>query len=281
MRSEFARVEMLLDDMPRVADVQFQQADTLSWLAQWFGLELPQIADDAQRRALVARAVSLLARRGTRQSIAEFVELHTGIEPVIAEAFTDRRLWVLGSSSRLDFDTRLPPLDPMGMVVPDPAREEGCCPASAPLPDGAPHSCCPDPGQVISQDAPVMAIGRAVVGESGPLAEYQIGLPLYSQEAYRFCVVVDSYRAQDPETLREIARIVDREKPAHTDYRIDLVAPEMRVGLQARIGIDAIVGGDPPPLHLGSSRLSMTTALPPFDVPRVGDTVLDGSLTLT
>lgn len=281
MRSEFGRIEALLNDVPRVADPQFEPRDTLGWLAQWFGLELPQIADDAQRRALIARAVELVARRGTRQSIAEFVELHTGIDPVIVEAFADRRLWVLGQSSLLDFDTRLPPADPLGMVVPDPAQEQGCCPATAPLADVQARSPCASTAPAVSDPAPVPAIGRAVVGESGPLAQYQIGLPLFADGAYRFCVVVDAYRASDPRTVQEIARIVDREKPAHTDYRIDLIAPELRVGFQARIGIDAIVGGEPPPLQLGGSRLSMTTSLPPFDVARIGDAALDGSLTLT
>lgn len=281
MRGEFGRIEALLDDLPRVADPRFEPPDTLSWLAQWFGLELPQIADDAQRRALIARAVGLLARRGTRQSIAEFVELHTGIAPVIVEAWTNRRLWVLGQSSRLDFDTRLPPLDPLGMVVPDPTQGQGCCPASPPPSDAQSCSPCADAIATLPEAAPVPAIGRAVVGESGPLAQYQIGLPLFADEAYRFCVVVDAYRASDPQTLQEVARIVDREKPAHTDYRIDLIAPETRVGFQARIGIDAIVGGEPPPLQLGGSRLSMTTSLPPFDVARIGDAALDGSLTLT
>lgn len=248
MRSEFGRVEEVLDDMPRVADPRFGAPDSMAWLAQWFGLELPRIADDGERRALITRAVQLLARRGTRQSIAEFVELHTGIAPVIVEAFTDRRIWVLGESSRLDFDTRLAPLDPLGMVVPEMGSS--------------------------------LPIGRAVVGESGPLAEYQIGLPLYAEEAYRFCVVVDAYRAHEPQTRQEIARIVEREKPAHTDYRIELVHPDMRVGFQARIGIDAIVGGEPPPLKLGASLLSTTSNLPPSDLARVGEAVLDGSLTL-
>jgi hypothetical protein len=124
-------------------------------------------------------------------------------------------------------------------------------------------------------------IGRAIVGESGPLSAYQIGLPLYADTAYRFCVVVDGYRAHDNATRTEIARIVDRERPAHTDYRIEYIAPEIRVGLQARIGIDAIVGGDPPPLGLNPAELGFDTQLPPSDVARVGEATLDGLLTLT
>lgn len=281
IRSEFSRVEELLDDMPRVADPQFEPADSLAWLAQWFGLELPQIADDAQRRALVARGVSLMARRGTRHSIAEFVELHTGIEPAIVEGFADRRIWVLGQNSLLDFDTRLAPFDPLGMVVPDPMQEAGCCPAVAPQACTQPQSSCVGVARTPAQLAPVLAIGRAVVGESGPLAPYQIGLPLLSEDAYRFCIVVDAYRASDSQTVQEITRIVEREKPAHTDWRLQLIAPEFRVGFQSRIGIDAIVGGEPPPLTLGGSRLSMNTNLPPSDIDRIGDATLDGSLTLT
>ncbi len=281
IRSEFSGIEALLDDIPRVADPQFIPAGSLAWLAQWFGLELPQIADNAQHRALVARAVNLMARRGTPQSIATFVALHTGIEPVIVEGFTDRRIWVLGQNSLLDFDTRLAPLDPLGMIVPDPARDAGCCPAAAPLTVAEPRSPCANARATPAQAVPVLAIGRAVVGESGPLAEYQIGLPLFAEDAYRFCVVVDAYRASDPQIVLEIRRIVEREKPAHTDWRLDLIAPELRVGFQSRIGIDAIVGGDPPPRALGSAQLCITTNLPLSDVARVGNATLDGSLSLT
>jgi phage tail-like protein len=281
IHGEFGRIEELLDDMPRLMDVQHVPASSLAWLAQCLAFELPQIADDDERRALLGRAVRLYARRGSKESIAEFVEIYTGIRPAIVEAFTDRRIWMLGVTSHLGFDTRLPAIDPLGMVVPDEDAGDGCCPE----PIAAEPGClpCSKSALVDTPDYPPVrtAIGRAIVGESGPLASYQIGLPLFSDAAYRFCVVVDGYRAHDPETLAEIARIVDREKPAHTDYRIEIVAPETRVGLQARIGIDAIVGGDPPPLRLGATQLGVNTQLPPPDVARVGSATLDGMLTLT
>jgi hypothetical protein len=252
-------------------------AIALPWLAQWLAFELPQIATEDERRKLIARAVALFTRRGTPESIAGFVELHTGVRPTILEAFADRRIWLLGETSRLDFDTRLPSLDPLGMVVPDVAPAECCeeaapgakCPCDPPAPDAELRTCNSGP------------IGRAIVGESGPLAAYQIGLPLFSGEAYRFCVFVDGYRAQQPETLAEIRRIVDREKPAHTDYRVGLLDAELRVGLQARVGIDAILGGDPPGFHL-AAQLGIETRLSASDnAARIGDALLGDALTLT
>src|SRR5262249_51816464 len=151
----------------------------------------------------------------------------------------------------------LPELDPLGMVLPDEGAPGGYCLNTAAT--DAPCSPCtrqasaavPDPDEVQTP------IGRVTVGESGPLALHQIGLPLFAGEAYRFCVFVDGYRAQDEATRKEIARIIEREKPAHTDYRIEYIAPEMSVGFQCRVGIDAIVGGDPPPLRLSAAMLDV------------------------
>lgn len=253
LRGEFGAVEEAIDDMPRVADPSFAANSALPWLAQWLALELPRIETADERRALIDRAVALFARRGTRESIAGFVQLHTGIRPAIVEDFELRAVWVLGQTSRLGFDTRLPALAPFGMVLPD---EEVADP------------CCPGP------------IGSAVVGASGPLASYQAGVPLFAETAWRFCVVVDAYRAGDAATLQELRRIVDREKPAHTDYRVRLVQPDMRVGLQSVLGVDTIVGGDPPAWRLAPATLGADTRLPPPDVARVGDALIDGTLIL-
>jgi hypothetical protein len=51
--------------------------------------------------------------------------------------------------------------------------------------------------------------------------------------------------------------VIDGEKPAHTDYRLCPVEARMRVGFQARIGVDAIVAGLREPLALDVSRLGL------------------------
>ena len=283
MRGEFGIIEEALDAMPRVSDPQHTDGTNLPWLANWLALELPQIRTDDERRALIARAVQLFARRGTPQSIAEFVELHTGIRPIIVEAFEGRNIWVLGVSSRLDFDTQLPPLDPMGWVVPDPAAGHDCCEVT-PTTVEAGCGCVDSEPTDAAQTVAAATIGRVVVGEGGPLARPQIGMPLFADEAYRFCVLVDAYRICETSTIDEIHRIVEREKPAHTDYRLQLIAPDFSIGMQARLGIDAIVGGELPAWRLGgasAAELGTTTYLAPRDAAtRLDELVLGEGITL-
>ena len=255
LRGEYGRVEELIDDMPLQNDPGFTPAGNLPWLAAWLALELPRVAGNDERRKYIARALRLHSRRGTPASISDFVELHTGIRPAIVEAFIGRRIFALDAGCRLDFESRLPSLDPHGMVAPE--VEDACA-----------HGSAGGPGP----------IDRIVVGESGPLLSRQIGQPQYDDEAWRFCVVVDAYRASRPGVLQELQRIVDREKPAHTDWRIALVQPQMRVGLQSRVGIDTIVGGTPPRIWYGA--LGVDTALAEQAPGRIGDQVLDGTLTL-
>lgn len=284
VRGEFGIIEEALDTMPRVSDPQHTDGTNLSWLANWLALELPQIRTDDERRALIARAVQLFARRGTPQSIAEFVLLHTGIRPIIIEAFEGRNVWVLGVSSRLDFDTQLPPLDPLGWVVPDPAAGHDCCEVKPTIVEAG-CGCVGSEPEDADRTIASSTIGRVVVGEGGPLASHQVGMPLFSDEAYRFCVLVDAYRICETSTIDEIHRIVEREKPAHTDYRLQLIAPDFSIGMQARLGIDAIVGGELPAWRLSGAdgaALGTTTYLAPRDAAiRLDELVLGDGMTLS
>jgi hypothetical protein len=102
-----------------------------------------------------------------------------------------------------------------------------------------------------------------VVGESGPLPIEDLGEPLFTDAAHRFLVFLPSYRAEDAGLIAEVRRVIEAEKPAHTGYDLCLVRPDMRVGYQATIGLDTIVGGPPEPLRLGQSLLSLDASLPP------------------
>jgi hypothetical protein len=110
------------------------------------------------------------------------------------------------------------------------------------------------------------------VGEAGPLEVRELGKPLFLDAAHRFTVFLPAYRAENGALRKEVRRIIDGEKPAHTDYHLCLIEPDLRVGFQAQVGIDTIVGGSPPPLRLDAARIGMETNLPAAagKAPRVG-----------
>ena len=71
---------------------------------------------------------------------------------------------------------------------------------------------------------------------------------------------------------RQVRAAIDAEKPAHTDYHLCFAEARLRLGVQARIGIDAIVAEGPPPLPLGESALGRDSFLAgaPETTARVG-----------
>ncbi|MCA9909132.1 MAG: hypothetical protein KC519_10830, partial [Anaerolineae bacterium] len=72
-------------------------------------------------------------------------------------------------------------------------------------------------------------------------------------------------RSADDE--RMLRRAIDSEKPAHTDYDLHLVEARFRVGVQARLGVDAIIGALPTPRPLTREPGPDSTA-PPSQAPR-------------
>lgn len=239
-RTEQGTVDEHLDAMPQRFSPRMAPASSLPWLAQWLDFELPAAAPDDERRALIETAVARHERRGTPGSIRDFVELFTGIRPQIIEAFNFRGLWRLDEESLLGCDTVLPAAEPDGVVVPDPCAAH----------QGEPPRCCPPER------------GQAVVGESGPLRRDDYGLPLFLDTAFRFDVLVPRHRAAAPGVRDLIRRILDREKPAHTQYCLCLFDSELRVGLQALVGVDTIVGGSEPQMRLDASHLDSSIVGP-------------------
>ncbi|MCL4852827.1 MAG: hypothetical protein KJZ78_15810, partial [Bryobacteraceae bacterium] len=62
---------------------------------------------------------------------------------------------------------------------------------------------------------------------------------------------------------------IDREKPAHTEYELCVIGPQMRVGIQARVGIDSIVAAGPRGAATGKPLGDGVLAAPPS--PEDGD----------
>ena len=90
--------------------------------------------------------------------------------------------------------------------------------------------------------------------------------------AHCFTVVVPEAAVPDEDARETLVRLVDAYRPAHTDWRLIVARPGLRVGCQSMIGVDTLLGGTPS-APLGEARLGQTaiTAPPSHTAARVGD----------
>ncbi len=121
-----------------------------------------------------------------------------------------------------------------------------------------------------NREGEVMLVGQAVVGQSRPHSAAEYGLPLFADEAHLFTVLAPAASVRDPARRQALIRTVEAEKPAHTDYHLCLPEARMRVGFQARIGIDSIIGGPPEPMSMAGTHLGLDSVLGDGDGEHLG-----------
>ena len=191
------------------------QAAWLDWLSGWLAFDLAAVREPAARRRAVAEAFALSGRRGTVDGLRRLIDLTIGAEAWVSEPAARAELWRLDGSMSLGLDTALVPAEAQGAVL----------------------------GTTATLDA------------SHLIRDDEIGVPLYDDLAYRFCVGVFARDVAAPGAREALERLVEHERPAHTVAHICVVEPRARVGFQARIGVDAIVGAGAPALLLGEAEL--------------------------
>ncbi len=81
----FDSIEQHITDGWRFYDPHVAPPEFLDWLAKWTAFTLDLDWPEAQRRALVKRAVDLYRIRGTKRGLTLFLKLFTGHEPEIKE----------------------------------------------------------------------------------------------------------------------------------------------------------------------------------------------------
>jgi phage tail-like protein len=81
----FDSVEVNLTDGWRFYDPHVAPLEFLTWLSGWTAFSLDLDWPEAEKRALIKRAVDLYRIRGTKRGLALFLRLFTGHEPDIAE----------------------------------------------------------------------------------------------------------------------------------------------------------------------------------------------------
>jgi phage tail-like protein len=221
--SAFDSTRAGIEELPRLFDPAAAPDAWLPWLAGWLAHSLPADWDEERRRQAIADAFAADERRGTAAGLrAQLADV--GLRAIIEEPLRQSGWWAL---------------------APDLAS-----PAQAALSVlGA--------GTVLAVGEPQGAVAgtTAVLDGSFLMPQAQYARPLFTDVAHQFTVRV--YRgAHFSEPRIAAARaVLERERPAHTTYHLCVVEPRMRVGVQARVGIDAIVGGPPAAGRLGGGDL--------------------------
>lgn len=182
-------------------------------LAGWLSVVLDERWTDHLRRQVIAGEFVAQGIRGTPAGLSAAVaELYPKVRVQITEPAQRAHIWVLpavdtpvdgGCTGGLGFDTML--------------------------------AAAPAGGAVLGVDAVV---------EQSTLIGQDAGSPLFADLAHRFHVSVLPDPGRDSAALDTALRtLIDAQKPAHTVYSLCVAGPRARLGVQARLGVDAILAG--------------------------------------
>lgn len=95
----------MLANLDKYFDADTSPADCLPWLATWVALVMDENWPELKRRRLIKEAVSLYRWRGTRRGLSRYLEIYTGVKPLINDQpFIGMRL---GPNTLLGRDTKL------------------------------------------------------------------------------------------------------------------------------------------------------------------------------
>ena len=209
----------------------------LSWLSGWLAFDLAETWSEQDARPHLAEAFALYGKRGTVAGLRQYLKWYAGVEARIEEPGQQAAIWSLGENSALGFTTALAPAQLAGAVL------------------GTTSTL--DRSHLTSDDMP--------------------GAALFDDVAHQFCVQVYCADLTRPGALAAAREVLEREKPAHTDYHLCVIEPRCRVGAQARVGIDAIIARAAPQAQfdvmLGTTTLA-TKAEPckdPMLLPEASD----------
>jgi phage tail-like protein len=266
----FVDVESEIADLSRLFDADAVPSDLLGWLAGWLALELDEDWDEAKKRELIRKAFELYSRRGTVEGLRESLRIFAGVDSIIEEPIVNAAWWALPVREEpcksQATGCRCESTSSKGCQR---GSQQGCSPGCS---GGLSHggtTWISTEGSILGVTtmlAPANAQG-AVLGATATLDGSDLiegddfGLPLFADVAHRFTVQIYRGQVRCADTLERVRTVIEREKPAHTDYHLCIIEPLMRVGYQARVGINAVVGGPVEPRALGESLLGKTTAI--------------------
>ena len=249
----FQDIENGIRDLTLLFDPHAVPKEFLQWLADWLALELDGHWSEEKQRSLIASAFERYSRRGTVAALWESLRLFAGVMGIIEEPILNAGWWSL----------------------PSPTPTCGCHSNSG----GAKYPAFQNSGnsilgmttRLVSSHPQGAVLGAtATLDYSNLITNEQYGAPLFEDVAHQFSVQIYRTALQCPEALSRVRAVLDREKPAHTSYHLCVIEPRMRVGFQAYLGIDTLLGGSAQEIRLGDIRIDGTTAIGGEPPGRVG-----------
>lgn len=237
--SFFRELEDEIDRLPALVDPAAARPDALAWLAGFLALPLPETWSEAERRQAIAGAYERYARRGTIAGLLETLRLEAGVRATIDEPIQAAGWWSMPGSST------------------------SCQPGAAGTWVDASDSLLGVNTILVSAEPQGAVVGTtATLDRSQLLTHEEYGMPLFDEVAHRFTLRLYPRDVECAGKLDEIKAIVDREKPAHTAYEVCVFEPGIRIGYQARLGIDTLLGRGPVQGRLGDAALVLAGSPP-------------------
>ena len=209
--SAFDAEHELIDGLAALFDPGAADPRFLPWLAGWLALELPGTWPVPRRRQAIAGAFTSYASRGTAAGLVEALRTELGLSAVVEEPIVQSGWWAL--------------------------PEDGAPPAQA--------------GLSVLGVSTVLAVAEpqgAVLGSTAVLdgstlsPQEEYARALFADVAHQFTVRLYRGAGYSDQALSDASALVARNAPAHTAYHVCVVEPSLRVGVQSRVGIDAVVG---------------------------------------
>ena len=241
----FRSVETTLDHFARYLDPMSTPAerdprtltDFLAWLASWMGVILDRSWDERRRRLFLRDAHIFHQLRGTLEGLRRQLLLYLGWTDTEqagrARAGPSRRCSSSSTSS--------------------------CAGGYSSARRGSASNRCS--GESASSTAPssvrrAQAGGTQLIGTQDPDARSLSRLRAQVLRLHPRGVRETAMRA-----ARCVERLISLGKPAHTAHQLEFVEPRFRIGIQATIGLDSVVGRYPQGSKLDEHRLGYDTVM--------------------
>ena len=246
---------------PAVPEVSARE-DFLQFLASWVGVTLLASWPVARRRHFLAEAPRLYPWRGTKQGLTAALALYLGLDRwsdyrpkhahcvpcvqqqrcdlqprwraprLVLEHFTLRR-WLALGHARLSDAAKL-----WGQRIVNRSRLD----TDLPLEQGG------------GSDGAQLGVTQLLTMQDPHRDPFHV-------HAHRMSIFVPAGCVARPGEARALELFIEAESPAHVQAQLVVVRPRFRVGVQATLGLDAVVGVRSAEVLLDQARLGRATVL--------------------